>query len=152
MRRESDRIEKPGRRTFIKQTAAAGLLAAVAARFPTSYGESTEQRGNNMTRTILMNGKIATLDPAKPRATAVAIKDGVFEAVGDDAIRDAENHRQRQYQTVGDRDEVRRAGNANHPVGGQQSGDRDAKQGQVLSPTKIEGLGDDHDDRPQIDR
>ena len=37
-----------------------------------------------MPRTILLNGKFATLDPAKPRATAVAIKDGVFEAVGRD--------------------------------------------------------------------
>ena len=37
-----------------------------------------------MTRTILMNGKFATLDPARPRATAVAIRDGVFEAVGSD--------------------------------------------------------------------
>jgi predicted amidohydrolase YtcJ len=31
-----------------------------------------------------MNGKFATLDPARPRATAVAIRDGVFEAVGSD--------------------------------------------------------------------
>lgn len=37
-----------------------------------------------MARTILMNGKFATLDPATPRATAVSIKDGVFEAVGSD--------------------------------------------------------------------
>jgi predicted amidohydrolase YtcJ len=31
-----------------------------------------------------MNGKFATLDPARPRASAVAIRDGVFEAVGSD--------------------------------------------------------------------
>jgi predicted amidohydrolase YtcJ len=37
-----------------------------------------------MTRTILMNGKFATLDSAQPRAAAVAIRDGVFEAVGSD--------------------------------------------------------------------
>ena len=37
-----------------------------------------------MTHTILMNAKVTTLDPAKPQATAVAIKDGVFEAVGSD--------------------------------------------------------------------
>ncbi len=45
-----------------------------------------------MARTILMNGKFATLDPATPRATAVSIKDGVFEAVGsdDDIMRLAE--------------------------------------------------------------
>ncbi|MGD8977735.1 MAG: amidohydrolase [Gammaproteobacteria bacterium] len=37
-----------------------------------------------MPGTILMNGKFATLDPARPRATAVAIRDGVFQAVGND--------------------------------------------------------------------
>jgi len=37
-----------------------------------------------MTRTILMNGKFATLDATKPRASAVSIRDGVFEAVGSD--------------------------------------------------------------------
>ena len=34
--------------------------------------------------TILFNGRIATLDPARPSATAVAIKDGRFAAVGTD--------------------------------------------------------------------
>lgn len=37
-----------------------------------------------MTEKILTNGKFATLDPVKPRATAVAISNGVFEAVGSD--------------------------------------------------------------------
>ena len=37
-----------------------------------------------MTDTILFNGRIATLDPARPTATAVAIKEGLFSAVGDD--------------------------------------------------------------------
>jgi predicted amidohydrolase YtcJ len=37
-----------------------------------------------MSRTILHNGKFTTLNPARPRATAVAINDGVFEAVGTD--------------------------------------------------------------------
>ena len=34
--------------------------------------------------TILFNGRVATLDPARPAATAVAIEDGLFAAVGDD--------------------------------------------------------------------
>jgi predicted amidohydrolase YtcJ len=34
--------------------------------------------------TILFNGRIATLDPANPAATALAIEDGLFTAVGDD--------------------------------------------------------------------
>jgi predicted amidohydrolase YtcJ len=33
---------------------------------------------------ILFNGRITTLDPAHPSATAVAIEDGLFTAVGDD--------------------------------------------------------------------
>jgi len=34
--------------------------------------------------TILFNGRVATLDPAIPSATALAIDDGAFVAVGDD--------------------------------------------------------------------
>ena len=37
---------------------------------------------------ILVNGAIHTVDDANPRATAVAIRDGRFVAVGDDEIRD----------------------------------------------------------------
>jgi predicted amidohydrolase YtcJ len=37
-----------------------------------------------MTKLLLFNGRITTLDPAKPTATAVAIEDGRFSAVGDD--------------------------------------------------------------------
>ena len=84
MQNNSDRAADPGRRRFIQQAAAAGLLTAMGARFPTAYGESTGQGGARMARTILMNGKIATLDPSRPRATAVAIGDGAFEAVGSD--------------------------------------------------------------------
>lgn len=38
-----------------------------------------------MTDLILHNGKLTTLDRANPNATAIAIKDGLIEAVGDDA-------------------------------------------------------------------
>ena len=34
---------------------------------------------------ILLNGKFTTLDPGNPQATAVAITDGKFTAVGNDA-------------------------------------------------------------------
>jgi len=37
-----------------------------------------------LTDTILFNGRITTLDPAKPAVTAVAIKDGRFAIVGSD--------------------------------------------------------------------
>ncbi|HEV2685550.1 MAG TPA: hypothetical protein VGW79_02815, partial [Actinomycetota bacterium] len=37
-----------------------------------------------MTDTILCNGRIATLNPAKPSASAIAIENGLFAAVGSD--------------------------------------------------------------------
>jgi len=40
--------------------------------------------GTNAPDLILHNGKITTLDPARPAATAVLIKNGLFAAVGDD--------------------------------------------------------------------
>jgi hypothetical protein len=84
MQRKTDRTADPGRRRFIKQAAAAGVLTAMGSHVPIARGESTGQGGSSMARTILMNGKFATLDPARPRASAVAIRDGVFEAVGSD--------------------------------------------------------------------
>ncbi|MEM8622500.1 MAG: amidohydrolase [Pseudomonadota bacterium] len=37
---------------------------------------------------VLLNGRITTMDPARPEATALAVRDGVFTAVGsDDEIR-----------------------------------------------------------------
>ena len=36
--------------------------------------------------TLLVNGRIATLDPLAPEASAVAIREGRFLAVGDDRI------------------------------------------------------------------
>jgi hypothetical protein len=81
---KSNRDVIPGRRDFIKQVGTAGLLTALASRFPAAYGASAADGGTRMPGTILMNGKFATLDPARPRATAVAIRDGVFQAVGND--------------------------------------------------------------------
>jgi predicted amidohydrolase YtcJ len=37
-----------------------------------------------MIETLLFNGRITTLDPASPTATALAIEDGLFSAVGDE--------------------------------------------------------------------
>lgn len=72
---------QPGRRRFIKNAAISGVAAAAALRFPSAFGQ---EGGFNMSDSILMNGKITTLDPAKRTATAVAIKDGLFQAVGTD--------------------------------------------------------------------
>jgi predicted amidohydrolase YtcJ len=84
MQNTADKMAAPGRRRFIKQAATAGLFAALGSHPTTASGGQTERRGIRMARIILMNGKFTTLDPSKPRATAVAIKDGVFEAVGSD--------------------------------------------------------------------
>lgn len=53
-----------------------------------------------MTDTILFNGRITTLDPVRSAATAVAIKDRLFEAVGDDH----EIMRHREPKTVPEED------------------------------------------------
>lgn len=69
--------DQPSRRSFIQSA----VTATLALHFPSTFAQ---QRGTDMTHTILVNAKITTLDPAKPQATAVAIKDGLFEAVGSD--------------------------------------------------------------------
>ncbi len=73
------------RRTFLKMTAANALVAGAALGAPAVFAQQTTDRGASMARTILMNGRIATLDPRNPRASAVAIDgDGLFSAVGSD--------------------------------------------------------------------
>jgi imidazolonepropionase-like amidohydrolase len=69
------------RRKMMAMTAkgvAAGLLTSVT-------GGAGQAADNEPPSLILYNGLIVTLDPANPRATAVAIKDGLFQAVGQDA-------------------------------------------------------------------
>lgn len=69
------------RRDFLRSAAAAGL--AVAA----DRSMGSESKAN----LILLNGRIATLDRRRSHASAVAIKDGRFIAVGDE--RDVQAHR-----------------------------------------------------------
>lgn len=75
--------DKTGRRRFLKGAAAGGFAAALGAGFRPVLGQTTVE-DDTMADTILMNGRIATLDPARPQATAVAIKGGVFKGVGGD--------------------------------------------------------------------
>ncbi len=67
------------RREFIKTSALIGGGLAFGG-MPMSALASL----NKTPDTILRSGKITTLDPANPNATAVAIRDGVFTAVGSD--------------------------------------------------------------------
>ena len=49
-----------------------------------ALGRGVEARASNPVTLILRNGRFTTLDPSRPEATAVAIADGRFVAVGDD--------------------------------------------------------------------
>src|SRR5262245_10263441 len=65
------------RRDFIR----AGVAAALTCAFP---GGGLAQEKGAPADLILTNGRIATLDKRRPAASAVAIQDGRFVAVGDD--------------------------------------------------------------------
>jgi hypothetical protein len=70
------------RRRFIGQVAAGASL--LAAGCMTSNSTNRPQSADSADL-ILHNGRIATLDPAKPSVAAVAIQDGLFSVVGSDA-------------------------------------------------------------------
>jgi predicted amidohydrolase YtcJ len=70
------------RRRFISQLAAGASL--LAAGCMTSNSTNRPQSANSADL-ILHNGRIATLDPARPSVAAVAIQDGLFSVVGSDA-------------------------------------------------------------------
>ena len=60
-------------------------LGAFAATFGSQIGSGRAQTVRDSTDLILFNGKITTLDRQNPNATAVAIADGRFVAVGSDS-------------------------------------------------------------------
>src|SRR5262245_43389701 len=69
------------RRDFLRSSAAAGLAVSRGGYF------GSESNAN----LILLNGRIATMDPRRPHASAVAIRDGKFISVGD--AKDVQVHR-----------------------------------------------------------
>ena len=71
-----------GRRRIIKAAAASGMAAALGSCMLPANAK--QKKGVNMSHTILMNGKVTTLDPKKSSATAISIIDGVFQTVGSD--------------------------------------------------------------------
>jgi len=73
-----------GRRRFLQGAAISGLAAALGVSFRPALGQPVAER-KQMADALLINGRIATLDRAQPQVSAVAIKDGLFEAVGSDA-------------------------------------------------------------------
>ncbi|MCJ7644177.1 MAG: hypothetical protein MUP28_06840, partial [Candidatus Aminicenantes bacterium] len=52
------------------------FLSIVAMAVIISFSSSCTKGGNDMADLILINGTIHTLDPARPRAEAVAVRDG----------------------------------------------------------------------------
>jgi predicted amidohydrolase YtcJ len=67
----------PTRRNFLSATAAVLTLGSAAAQ--------AQQESRSMTADLILhNGRFTTLDRSKPQATAVAIAEGKFLAVGDE--------------------------------------------------------------------
>ena len=68
------------RRSFIKASVIVGGSLLVSC----STGKQNGIEPNNSPDKIFRNGRITTLDHKNPNATAVAIKDGIFQIVGDE--------------------------------------------------------------------
>lgn len=77
IRKNTEQSGRVDRRTFLRAAAAIALIGPGSARGQTS-------KASAMADTILFNGKVTTLDPSQPNATALAIKDGLVAAVGSD--------------------------------------------------------------------
>ena len=85
----SEDLSDKGRRRFLATSSVLGAAGALwsALPFAGSAGSSfANPAGGSMEADlILYNGRLHTVDREKPQATAVAIKDGKFIAVGSDA-------------------------------------------------------------------
>ncbi|MEM8876674.1 MAG: amidohydrolase [Pseudomonadota bacterium] len=66
------------RRPVLKGLAASAALAAFGSK--AAWGQSA----SNAADLVLLNGRVTTMDPARPEATALAARDGAFVAVGTD--------------------------------------------------------------------
>ena len=79
----------PKRRHFLATSSVLGAAGALWSALPfaaMASDSSTSSSGGNMSADlILYNGRLHTVDREKPQASAVAIKDGRFVAVGSDA-------------------------------------------------------------------
>lgn len=67
------------RRQFLEAAAALGLSVLAG---PLAAQTASKRAAPDL---ILRNGRITTMDPARPEATAIALKDGLVMAVGSDA-------------------------------------------------------------------
>jgi predicted amidohydrolase YtcJ len=70
------------RRQFLAKSGAAAAALTLTGCTPSSRKSTGVKAGKEQPELILFNGSIATLDAGQPRASAVAIRDGRFAAVG----------------------------------------------------------------------
>ncbi|HEX2010944.1 MAG TPA: amidohydrolase, partial [Roseateles sp.] len=70
--------DAPSRRDFLEAASALGLTVLAGPALAQTAGSGAPEL-------ILRNGRITTLDPGRPEATAIALKAGVVMAVGSDA-------------------------------------------------------------------
>lgn len=78
---DSERTENGlTRRQVVKSSAALGALAL----FGPLAGRASQPGGKTTVDTILHNGRITTLSPAAPEVDAIALRDGVVQAIGSD--------------------------------------------------------------------
>ncbi|MFZ6048988.1 amidohydrolase family protein, partial [Pseudomonas sp. CR3202] len=80
----SDDPSSNSRRQFLAASTVLGAAGALWSALPFS-AHATTSGGSMFADLILFNGRLHTVDRAKPTASAVAIKDGKFLAVGTDA-------------------------------------------------------------------
>jgi predicted amidohydrolase YtcJ len=76
---------KHSRRKFLADTGATAAIIALGGCSVLSKKATDQVSSANDADLILFNGSISTMDPARPRATAAAVRDGRFVAVGEDA-------------------------------------------------------------------
>jgi len=76
---DHDIASPTGRRHFLEAAAALGLTVMAG---PLAAQTGSKRAAPDL---ILRNGRITTMDPARPEATAIALKDGNVMAVGSDA-------------------------------------------------------------------
>lgn len=71
------------RRTILRGLSAAAGFGLTGGRIGAAKG-SSDDMSSTPPSVILRNGKVTTLDPARPEASAIAIGDGLIQAVGID--------------------------------------------------------------------
>jgi predicted amidohydrolase YtcJ len=78
-------MSKVNRKDFLKLSAAVAGAASIPEIAEARQASAAQSRGNAAADTIVINARVVTMDPAQPRAEAIAIKGDKFLAVGSNA-------------------------------------------------------------------